>query len=144
MIGRIRASLSNGWRHARGWGRSAWQRTRAWFLGVLVALGVVAAPALSQTDQVQVGWSNPTTYTDGSALDPASDLQEIRVICDTVSDPFVFASPVETGELDLPFGESVCYAIAVDIYGSESLPSNMVTITLDRGQPSPPVFFGPS
>lgn len=129
---RVRARLS-----------SAWQRVRGWFIGVLIALGVIAGAAFAATQSFN--WTNPTQNVDGSAFDPATELAEVRIYCNLSPTAFTPESPgvtsphtpalVSPGDLttaarDFAAGDYTCFATAFSIYGYESAPSNTVTFTV--------------
>lgn len=117
--------------------KKAWQKFKAWFIGILVAIGLVAAPAL-YAEARDFSWTNATQRVDGSAL-PASEIAETRIYCDgqlviTVTDGSTAAT------YDFGVGEHRCVATHVDTDGQESDPSNEVVFQILPARPNPPVF----
>ncbi len=122
--------------------KAAWQRVKNWVVGLLVAIGlIVIPPAIGGSKDFS--WTNPTQYTDGTALDPATDLKEIRIYCskDGQQVPvIVVPSPATNYTATLSTGTYQCYATAVSVEDQESFASNSVTFTVDPLIPNPPVL----
>ena len=114
---------------------SAWRSVRVWFVGLMVALGI-AVSALSVTQNFT--WTNATTYSDGSSM-PASEIAETRLYCDG-SQVAVVTDGSESVDADLTPGTYDCHATHVDVFGNESVPSNTISVTVIRPNPSPPVL----
>jgi len=117
---------------------AALKKIRYWFLAVLASLGIiVGAYAVPQG----FTWTNPTTNTDGSIFDPATDLLETRFYCDgDVIPTFVEPGNVETAIGNFAPGDHSCYATTVNLGGVESDPSNTSTFTVTWPKPNPPVL----
>ncbi len=124
------------------WLADKWAKLKVWVVGVLVSIGlIVIPPAIGGSKDFS--WTNPTQYTDGTALDPATDLKEIRIYCskDGAQVPvIVVSSPATNYTATLSTGTYQCYATAVSVEDQESFASNSVTFTVDPLIPNPPVL----
>ena len=90
-------------------------------------------------------WTNPTQYTDGTPLNPATELAEIKVHC---TGAMTFEGVVSTMPVVEEFltptgvfadGNYVCHYTSVDILGRESEPSNPTReFTVGAAPPPPP------
>lgn len=115
----------------------------------LLASLVIAAAGNAST----ISWNLPTTYADGSPIDP-SDIRKIRVV--------VYASPERTGPwkrvatsppgatsiqvMDPPPGQTLWYTVKSSLHGAESIHADPVRKTnaepvRRRNHPSPLVQF---
>jgi len=121
----------------RDWFRNAWLKFKAWFVAILVVLGLVASPLLAAPKDFS--WTNPTERMDGSVYDVATEQAEVRIYCDG---SLAFTSPgaANTFTGDLNFGSHTCYATSVDIFGQESDASNSVTFVVTPARPNPPIL----
>lgn len=145
----------------RSWLKERWARFKAWIIGLLATIGIVAIPIVT-TAAVSFGWTLPTQNTDGSALDLAQ-IVETRIYCDVdpatftpqnQTDPAshtpdgVYPAPSMTGDLNLTFGRHDCFATVLaqytDAFGNsgfmESDPSNIATKIVAPPKPQPPVW----
>ncbi len=128
------------WLKFKKWLTNLWQKFRKWFIGILIALGIVAAPIVLSAPQ-DFSWSNPTTRVDGSAFDPATEQAETRIYCDGDTTPtIVVPGDATTATGDFSFGSHTCYATVVDNFDQESDASNSVTFVVTPARPNPPVF----
>ena len=121
----------------KAWFKRTWARFKAWFISILVAIGLVAAP-LALSAPKDFSWTNATLRTDGSPFLP-SELAETRIYC---NDNLV-GSVQGTGTqvtIDLGVGSYVCYATHVDTDGQESGPSGTVSFVITPAVPNPPVL----
>lgn len=57
------------------WIKKKWTRLKGWFIGLLVALGVIAGGVVIANDDVNISWENPTEYVNGDPL-PIEELRE--------------------------------------------------------------------
>jgi len=118
--------------------KRAWNRFKAWFYGILVALGlVVALPTVA--GPISFSWTNATQRTDGSVFDAATEQAEIRLYC---NGDLAFTSPGDANVLDaiVAPGTYKCYATTVDTDGVESMASNTVVKVVEKAPPNPPVL----
>ena len=88
-------------------------------------------------------WVAPTEFTDGSALDPLTDLSGYNLKCggtqiDLPNDVIKWTAPA--GEFVA--GDYICVMSAVDKVGLESVDSSPVNFTLSQKLPNPVVTFG--
>lgn len=118
--------------------RAAWLQIKKWWIGLLVAIGLVAAPLVIA---VPTGftYTPATQYEDGTAL-PITEIAETRFYC---NDVLVGTEPGASGAftVDLSPGTYTCYATHVATNGLESAPSNSVVKTvLPNVAPNPPVL----
>lgn len=145
----------------RTWLKDKWTRFKAWFVGVLVAIGIAVAP-MAVTAAVSFSWTLPTQNTDGSALS-VTQIVETRLYCDI--DPVAFTPQTSTSPAshaadavipgpgtsavhDLSFGRHACFATVLAEYTDgagttarvESAPSGVVEKIVAPPQPSPPAF----
>lgn len=60
---------------ARVWTAKKWTQFKAWFYGLLVAVGLAAGGSIALADDITLSWNNATQWNDGSVLAP-EDLQE--------------------------------------------------------------------
>lgn len=123
------------WNNIKYKAKNAWLRFKKWWIGLLIAIGLVAAPLVFAIPQ-DFSWANPVTRSDGSVL-PASELAEIRLYCDGALAATVIDG-TESVTADLSIGSHTCYATAVDTAGQESLPSVSVTFDVLPAPPDPP------
>lgn len=106
---------------------------------VLVALVPLLMIAAAHARDLTVTWTPPSTFEDGSALDPATDLAEYRFYCDTTQ---VYTAPnIATTIVMTDFRPQPCdlHATAVAIWGGESGMSNVVAV--DGLRPRPPTLL---
>lgn len=129
---------------ARAWISRKAKQLRAWVIGLLTALGLIAVP-LVLAAVASVSWTNPVQNTDGSAYNAATEQLEVRLYCDVDPASFVPESPgnpqaltpdeIVSGDATgttfskSPAGTYDCFATAVSIYGYESDPSNVAAVT---------------
>ena len=96
----------------------------------MLALGVLIVSDVSAfTGQAIHKWSPPTTFTDGSALVPATDLKEYRIYCGTTagaesSSPAAIVSGGTSTTYNmtgLPVGTTYCKitAVSADALGAQ-------------------------
>ena len=109
---------------------------------------VVAAGLLSVSNVVLAASETftaeaPTTYEDGTTLDPAAELAFWTVTCDNgFSDSNeVTGLPLVLDAPTFPNGSFSCTATVTSIFGEESGPSNVVTGVSSPGRPNPPRNF---
>lgn len=125
----------------KSWIKDKWNRFKAWFYALLVAIGLVAAPIVFATDAT---YTPATSYVDGTPL-PIEEIAETRLYCNggTVA---VLVEPGADGvfenlEAVLPAGDNTCYATHVATNGIESSPSNTSTFRIiPNVAPNPPVL----
>ena len=117
----------------------AWLRAKKWVIGIMIALGIVAAPiALSAPKDFT--WTNATQRVDGSPF-PAAELAETRIYCDGNATPVVtVVDGSQAATVEFTVGSHSCYATHVDTDGQESDPSNTVTFVVTPARPNPPVL----
>ena len=119
--------------------KKAWEKIKAWFLAVLVGLGLVSAPLLA--GQIGFTWQNASTRVDGTPFDPATEQAEIRIYCNGDTSPtFTSTGAAEALSAITVPGTYTCHATTVDTDGQESAPSASVTKTVLRALPNPPVL----
>ena len=124
----------------KNWFKRTWARFKAWFVSILVAIGLAAAP-LAMSAPKDFSWSNAAQRVDGSAFDPATEQAEVRIYCDGDTAPtFVSPGASNTFTGEFAFGSHTCHATTVDQYGLESDPSNSVTFVVTPARPNPPVL----
>jgi hypothetical protein len=121
------------------WFRKQWLRFKKWIYGVLLALGIIAAPIL-YAEMVDFTYVRATVYDDGTAM-PVEEIQFTRLYCDGVM-VTEEAGADQNISAELGIGGHDCYATHVDIYDRESVPSNSVsrTVSPPGTGPSPPVL----
>lgn len=123
----------------KNWWLKTWSKIRAWFIGVLAFLGLVAAPVLVAIP-TSFTYTPPTTYEDGSPL-PIEQIGETRLYC---NGSLVASEPGSDGDfnnVDLPPGNYNCYATVIATNGQESQPSNVVVRNiLTDSAPNPPTL----
>lgn len=125
----------------KNWITRQWKKFKAWAYGLLIALGIVAAPLL-YAEAVNFTYTPATQYTDGTVM-PADQIAETRLYCDGV---MVSSEAGADGGfiVDLGIGTHTCYGTHVATNGQESAPSNSVTkIVLPSAAPEPPVLDQP-
>jgi len=128
----------------KAWLNKAQAKIAALIAAVGVALGVIhGVPAQTLTDSVT--WTNPTTYTDGSAI-VSADMKELRVQWGTsASGPFSGGQSIVawpgTSAIFTRAGDGVgtrCYTvIAVTKAGAESDPGTPACKTINPPPPRP-------
>lgn len=108
-----------------------------------LAIAALCLPAFGQSGQsVTLPWMPPTTWDDGSTLDPATDLQEFRVYRNGVRVASVGAAFTSYVVENVPYGESVFAVTAVAVNGEESSFSNTLTRVIeDTRKPRPPTLL---
>lgn len=113
---------------------AAWTRTKKWFFGLLVTLGLVTmAVAQAKT----MSWTHPTERVDGSPL-AVTEIAETRIYCDGEA-AIVVAAPASSYQYLTP-GTHTCHATTVDTQGLESDPSNTITFEVLKAAPAAPVL----
>lgn len=119
--------------------KKIWHKIKAWFISILVGIGLISAPILAST--IGFEWTNATTRVDGSAFDPATEQAEIRIYCNGDTTPTFVSDGAATAlnEIVLP-GTYTCYATTLDTSGQESGPSAEVTKVVAPALPNPPVL----
>ncbi len=118
--------------------KSVWLRFKSWFVGILIALGLVVGSAYALPKDFT--WTNPTQRVDGSDY-PLSEQAETRIYCDGDASPLiVITDGSEAATSDFIIGNHSCYATSVDTDGQESDPSNTVTFDIIPALPSAPVL----
>lgn len=114
------------------------QNVRASILGLaaLALLVIGSSDAFART--VHATWTPPTQFTDGSALDPATDLSAFKFYCGTT---LIGQAMPDATATDLTIGGAPCAltATAVGVNGAESDMSNAVMI--DGLAPKPPTLL---
>ena len=83
-------------------------------------------------------WDAPTTRTDGSSLNPATDLSAYKLYYGTATHNYTnsvnVANPgtsgVITDSFNLPHGTYYFVVTAVDVYGQESAPSVQISMVI--------------
>ena len=124
----------------KAWLKKVWAKIKAWWIALLVSVGLIAAPALYAAPK-DFSWTNATQRVDGSPFNAAVDQAEIRIYCDGDTVPkLVVQGAATAGTADFGFGTHTCYATTVDVYGLESDPSNTVTFEILPAKPNPPVL----
>ena len=121
----------------RDWMKRMGQRIKAWWLALLIGLGLVAAPII-YAEIVDFTYTAATERVDGSPLDIA-DIAFTRLYCDgalVVEEP----GADQTFNPELGLGSHSCHATHVDTDGQESGPSNIVVKVVNPALPSPPVL----
>ena len=123
------------------WLKDKWQRFKVWFIGLLIAIGLVAAPVVFATDAT---YTPASTYEDGTNL-PLTEIAETRLYCNGGATPAITEpgadGAFENLEATLSAGDNTCYATHVSTNGLESLPSNEVTFRIiPQVRPNPPVL----
>ena len=120
--------------------KKLWSKTKAFFVSILVALGLLTALPVGAGD-ISFGWTNPTLNTDGTVFDPATELAEVRIYCNGATTPtFTSLGALESLSDTVPPGTYTCYATAYDTSGKESGPSNTVTKIVEKAPPNPPIL----
>jgi hypothetical protein len=123
----------------RQWFKRQWLKFKKWVYGILVALGIAAAPLL-YAEVVDFTYTRADQYTDGTPL-PIEEIQFTRLYCDG---SLVSEEPGadQNFSVELGIGTHECYATHVDIYDRESDPSaSVVRIVSPPGTgPNPPVI----
>ena len=110
------------------WMKKQWSKFKAWVYGLLLAIGLVAAPLL-YAEVVTFTYTRATQYDDGQTM-PIEEIQSTRLYCDgalTAEEP----GADEGIDGNLGIGTHDCYATHVDIYDRESAPSNIVQRVVD-------------
>ena len=115
------------------WLKRTWFRFKAWIIGLLAALGLVA---VTVAQAHTLSWTHPTDRVDGTPMD-ISEILETRIYCG--GSPIVVPAPAVAYDYLIP-GSHTCYATTVDTYGQESDPSNSVTFEVLPARPSAPVL----
>lgn len=117
----------------RDWFRNIWLKTKAWFVGVLIAIGLIV-PALGEV--VDFNYTRATQRVDGSPL-LESEIQSTRLYCDGV---MIAEEPGadQDFQVDLGVGSHTCHATHVDTNDQESDPSNIVVKVVNPARPNPP------
>ena len=120
--------------------KRVWLKIKAWWLALLVTLGLVATPIL-YAEIVNFTYTPAAERTDGTPLDPA-DISLTRLYCDgsVVEEK---AGADGTFSPNLGVGSHTCYATHVDTSGQESDPSNSVVVNVLPARPNPPVLDQP-
>lgn len=116
------------------WFKRQWTKLKAWFISVLVALGLITG-SLLYAQTVDFSYIPADAYTTGEAM-PLSDIQFTRLYCNDVL-VAEEAGADSTISADLSAGVHVCYGTHI-AGGLESIPSNTVTREVTRGPPNPP------
>ncbi len=98
--------------------------------------------------QPTFNWTAPTAYTDGSGLDPATDLSGYNLKCtgeavsitNTVlpNDAITWTAPLGV----FTAGDYTCVMSALDTGGLESVDSSPVNFIVSQKLPNPVVTFG--
>ena len=112
----------------RNWLKKQWAKFKLWVYGLLVALGLMAAPLL-YAEVINFTYTRATQYDNGDLM-PIEEIQFTRLYCDgslMAEEP----GADQNIEGNLGIGTHDCYATHVDIYDRESLPSNSVQRIVD-------------
>lgn len=111
---------------------------------LLLGCGSIIPPAGSQTATAAVSWTNPTTYTDGSAFVPASSMKGALISWGTVKggakpNQTVVAGAVTSASVPYPGTSGTYYfdVVIQDLNGTQSVPSVEVAKVV-AFPPSPP------
>ena len=132
------------------WFSQQWRKIKAWFYGVLIAIGLVAPLALANDNTLT--WENATQNEDGTAL-AITDIAETRLYrqdfplgTDIASEPrsysqLVSVPPTVTSYADQDLANGIyCYvATHVHVNGQESVFSGEACKTVDVRVPGSPV-----
>lgn len=122
---------------------------RVLFTIMLLAWSIVSFGA----EQPVFIWSPPTTFADGSTLNPSVDIAEYRLYCspdigsqviDTVSAGTEAPYSWKPSSQVFPVGQFDCSmtAVSTTIHGGlESVKSNLVVVTVDPSAPSPVIIL---
>lgn len=108
---------------------------------LILVMMLLPFAAMSQ-QATRIGWDAPDSFTDGTPLNQAADLQEYRIYCrleseDTFGDRPPYVIPVTDGSLEHhtdrqsvlgAFGSYTCAMTAVSLGGMESEYSNEVPL----------------
>jgi len=113
-----------------------WMRFKAWVIGLLVAIGLVATPLLAI--ETTFTYTRGTEYSDQTPM-PLAEIAETKLYCNG-SLVVTELGADENFNPDLTPGSYDCYATHVDVYGRESIPSNTVTKVVLPGLPNPPIL----
>lgn len=115
--------------------RAAWHKTRAWFIALLVSLGLLTAiPLEAQT--IAFTYTPANSRVDGTPM-LLSEISETRLYCDGALASSELGADGDI-DADLTIGTHTCHATHVDTDGQESLPSNVVTKIVLPGLPGSP------
>lgn len=89
-----------------------------------------------------LSWAPPSTYTDNSPLDPATDLTEFRIYLNGALHQTSPNTATTAIVPNLPFGSNEFYVTAVATNGNESVMSNIAIRTVvDNRVPGPPTLI---
>lgn len=117
-----------------------WIKFKAWFVAVLISLGLIAAPLLYAAPK-DFTWSNPTERVDATPFDAATEQAQVNIYCDGDTVPTVsFPNGSVAGTHDFSIGTHTCYATVVDTDGQESDASNTVVFDILPARPNPPTL----
>jgi len=91
-----------------------------------------------------LSWEPPTTYADGTPLNPLTDLSEYRLYCEDVVTVVPASSTdnqyvIKKYEALPGYGTWDCYLTAVGTDNLESEPSNTVAILYEKTGPAKPI-----
>ena len=122
------------------WLRAKWKKFKAWFIALLISIGLIAAPLLYAAPK-DFSWQNPTTRVDATPFDSATEQAQVNIYCDGDTVPTVsFPNGSTAGTFDFTIGTHTCYATVVDTDNQESDPSNTVAFEITPARPSPPTL----
>lgn len=116
-----------------------WAKVKKWFYGILVTLGLVAAPLL-YAELVGFTYTPANQYEDGTPL-PLTDIAFTRLYC---NGSVVANEAGADGDFSVEFtvGRYECYATHIvlgpDGQEIESAPSNLVVKIVNPAKPNPP------
>jgi hypothetical protein len=123
----------------RSWIAKKWAQFKKWVYGLLLALGIVAAPLL-YAETLNFTYIRATEYSNGAAM-PIEEIQFTRLYCDgsLVAQEDGADQNIDG---DLGIGSHDCYGTHVDIYDRESIPSASVTrvVSPPGTGPNPPIL----
>ena len=123
----------------RQWFKTLWVKTRAWFVALLVAVGLMTLPAMA--GPISFSWTNATENVDGTPFDAATEQMEVRIYCNGDPSPY-FVAPGAQASLEVITtpGTYTCFARTVNMDNIESADSNTVTKIVLAAAPNPPVL----
>lgn len=105
-----------------------------------LALALIAAAFPAFARPVDVSWVLPTTFDDGSVLNPATDLSAVRVYANNAVVAALPGTATAT-TVELPTGSYTIYATVVSTEGVESLMSNTDEVVVQPRRPNPPTLI---
>lgn len=111
-------------------------------LGLMVYVGCIGAALAQSGEQATLSWILPNQYENGSSLNPATDLTEIRVYHNGALALSVAGTETSAVVSDLPYGSNEFWVTSVATNGNESVMSNAdVKVVVDDRKPRPPTLL---